>query len=92
MPPTAAASSILYRPSGCTSAATPATAAVSPLFEVMTMTDEIAMLVGAPTREIEAMAVVAGHVHAARGRRSGSAVAGITTLDEVRRVAGDAVG
>ena len=31
-----------------------------PLFEVMTMTDEIALLVGAPTREIEAMAVSQG--------------------------------
>ena len=34
------------------------------------MTDEIALLVGAPTREIEAMAIVAGDVHAARRRRA----------------------
>ena len=31
-----------------------------PLFEVLTMTDEIALLVGAPTREIEAMAISQG--------------------------------
>ena len=60
-----------------------------PLFEVLTMTDEIALLVGAPTREIEAMAIVAGHVHAARGRRPARDAPGITTLEEIRRVAGE---
>jgi len=61
-----------------------------PLFELMTMTDEIAYLVGAPTREIEAMAVSQGMF---RLREDGIrlAVAGITSLEEVRRVAGDAV-
>jgi type II secretory ATPase GspE/PulE/Tfp pilus assembly ATPase PilB-like protein len=62
-----------------------------PLFEVMTMTDEIALLVSAPTREIEAMAVSQGM---ATLREDGVrlAAAGITTLDEVRRVAGETVG
>ncbi len=61
-----------------------------PLFEVMTMSDEIAMLVGAPTREIETMAVSQGM---ATLREDGVrlAAAGITTLEEVRRVAGDAL-
>jgi type IV pilus assembly protein PilB len=61
-----------------------------PLFEVMTMTDEIAYLIGAPTREIEAMAISQGMLTL---REDGLrlAVAGVTTLDEVRRVAGDAV-
>ena len=59
-----------------------------PLFEVMTMTDEIALLVGAPTREIEAMAVSQGM---ATLREDGVrlAAAGITTLEEVRRVVGE---
>ena len=59
-----------------------------PLFEVMTMTDEIALLVGAPSREIEAMAVSQGMVDL---REDGVRLAstGITTLEEVRRVAGE---
>ena len=61
-----------------------------PLFEVLTMTDELALLLGSPTREIEAMAISQGMVTL---REDGVrlALAGITTLDEVRRVAGDAV-
>jgi type IV pilus assembly protein PilB len=62
-----------------------------PLFEVMTMTDEIALLVGAPTREIEAMAISQG-MFTLREDGVRLAVAGVTTLEEVRRVAGDAVG
>src|SRR6476619_7294770 len=60
----------------------------TPLFEVMAMTDEIALLVGAPTREIEAMAVSQGM---ATLREDGVrlAAAGITTLEEIRRVAGE---
>ena len=59
-----------------------------PLFEVMTMTDEIALLVGAATREIEAMAMSQGM---ATLREDGVrlAAAGITTLEEIRRVAGE---
>ncbi len=61
-----------------------------PLFEVMPMTDEISYLIGAPTREIEAMAISQGMLTL---REDGIrlAVAGVTTLDEIRRVAGDAV-
>ena len=60
----------------------------TPLFEVMTMTDEIALLVGAPTREIEAMAASQGM---ATLREDGIrlAAAGVTTLEEIRRVAGE---
>jgi type IV pilus assembly protein PilB len=61
-----------------------------PLFEVLTMTDEIAFLIGAPTREIEAMAISQG-MFTLREDGVRLAVAGITTLEEVRRVAGDAV-
>ena len=61
-----------------------------PLFEVLTMTDEIALLIGAPTREIEAMAISQG-MFTLRNDGVRLAVAGITTLDEVRRIAGDAV-
>jgi len=59
-----------------------------PLFEVMTMTDEIALLVGAPSRDIEAMAVSQGM---ATLREDGVrlAAAGVTTLEEIRRVAGE---
>ena len=61
-----------------------------PLFEVMTMTDDIALLVNASTREIEAMAVSKGM---ATLREDGVrlAASGITTLEEVRRVAGETV-
>ena len=61
-----------------------------PLFEVLSMTDEIAFLIGAPTREIEAMAISQG-MFTLREDGVRLAVAGITTLEEVRRVAGDAV-
>ena len=54
------------------------------------MTDEIALLVSAPTREIEAMAVSQG-MSTLREDGVRLAVAGITTLDEVRRVAGETV-
>jgi len=60
----------------------------TPLFEVMEMTDEIAELVGAPTREIEAMAVSQG-MTTLRGDGVRLAAAGITTLEEIRRVAGE---
>jgi type II secretory ATPase GspE/PulE/Tfp pilus assembly ATPase PilB-like protein len=61
-----------------------------PLFEVMTMTDEVAGMIGAPTREIEAVAVAQG-MFTLREDGIRLAVAGITTLEEVRRVAGDAL-
>jgi type IV pilus assembly protein PilB len=60
------------------------------LFEVMTMTDEIASLIGAHTREIEAAAVDQG-MFTLRDDGIRLSIAGVTTLDEVRRVAGDAL-
>ncbi len=79
----------LYRAVGCHECGTTGYRGRVPLFEVLTMTDEIAMLVGAPTREIEAMAVAQG-MFTLREDGIRLAVAGITTLSEVRRVAGDA--
>jgi type II secretory ATPase GspE/PulE/Tfp pilus assembly ATPase PilB-like protein len=61
-----------------------------PLFEVMTMTDEIALLVTGSTREIEAMAISQG-MSTLRQDGVRLAAAGITTLEEVRRVAGETV-
>jgi type IV pilus assembly protein PilB len=58
------------------------------LFEVLPMTDEIAALIGHSTREIEAAARAAG-MFTLRDDGVRLAIAGITTLDEVRRVAGD---
>jgi type II secretory ATPase GspE/PulE/Tfp pilus assembly ATPase PilB-like protein len=58
------------------------------LFEVMPMSDEISRLIGAPTREIEAEAVRNG-MFTMRDDGIRLSMAGLTTLDEVRRVAGD---
>jgi len=80
----------LYRAVGCSECAGTGYRGRVPLFEVLTMTDEIAMLVGAPTREIEAMAVSQGMI-TLRDDGIRLSVAGVTTLDEVPRVAGDAV-
>ncbi|MGZ8688805.1 MAG: GspE/PulE family protein, partial [Gaiellaceae bacterium] len=79
----------LYRAVGCHECGDTGYRGRVPLFEVMTMTDEIAMLVGAPTREIEAMAIAQG-MFTMREDGIRLAVAGVTTLAEVRRVAGDA--
>ena len=86
----APAGELLPAPSAAPNAAAPGYRGRIPLFEVMTMTDEIALLVNAPTREIEAMAVSQG-MSTLREDGVRLAAAGITTLDEVRRVAGDAV-
>ncbi len=59
------------------------------LFEVLPMTDRIAGLVGAPTREIESAAVEEG-MFTLSDDGARLCLAGVTTLDEVRRVAGDA--
>jgi type IV pilus assembly protein PilB len=61
------------------------------LFEVMPMTDAISRLIGAPTREIEAEAVRGG-MFTMRDDGIRLSMAGLTTLDEVRRVAGDRAG
>ena len=60
------------------------------LFEVLPMTDEIAGLIGHPTREIQAAAQAAG-MFSLRDDGVRVALAGMTTLDEVRRVAGDRI-
>ncbi len=52
------------------------------------MTDEISRLIGAPTREIEAAAVRDG-MFTLRDDGIRLSIAGVTTLEEVRRVAGD---
>jgi type IV pilus assembly protein PilB len=57
------------------------------LFEVLPMTDEISRLIGAPTREIEAAAIREG-MFTLRDDGIRLSIAGVTTLDEVRRVAG----
>ncbi len=80
----------LYQAVGCHECGESGYRGRVPLFEVMPMTDDIAMLVGAPTREIEAMAVSKG-MFTMREDGVRLAVAGVTTLDEVRRVAGDAL-
>ncbi len=57
------------------------------LFEVLPMTDAISRLIGAPTREIEAEAVRHG-MFTMRDDGIRLSMAGLTTLHEVRRVAG----
>ncbi len=61
------------------------------VFEVLTMTDRIAALIGASSREIEAMAVAEGMLTL---REDGVrlAVAGVTSIEEVRRVLGSLSG
>ena len=80
----------IYKAVGCPECSGTGYRGRVPLFEVLTMTDEIALLVGSPTREIEAMAVAQG-MFTLREDGVRLALAGITTLEEVRRVAGDAV-
>lgn len=58
------------------------------LFEVMPMSDGISRLIGAPTREIEAEAVRNG-MFTMRDDGIRLSMSGMTTLEEVRRVAGD---
>ena len=77
----------LYRAVGCYECAETGYRGRVALFEVLTMSDEIALLIGAPTREIEAMAIRQG-MFTLRDDGVRLAVAGITTLAEVRRVAG----
>jgi type IV pilus assembly protein PilB len=57
------------------------------VFEVLTMTDRIAALIGASSREIESMAIAEGMLTL---REDGVrlAVAGVTSVEEVRRVLG----
>ncbi len=58
------------------------------IFEVLPMTDEISRLIGAPTRDIEAAGMREG-MFTLRDDGIRLSISGVTTLDEVRRVAGD---
>ena len=58
------------------------------IFEVLPMTDAITRLIGAPTRDIEAAAISEG-MFTLRDDGIRLSISGVTTLDEVRRVAGD---
>jgi type IV pilus assembly protein PilB len=80
----------LLRAAGCTLCGKTGYRGRIGLFEVLPMTDEIAALVGAPTREIQAAAVAAG-MFTIRDDGIRLCLAGVTTVDEVRRVAGGAV-
>ncbi len=82
---------VLHRPRGCVACGETGYRGRVGLFEVLTMTDRIASLVGAPVREIQAAAVDEG-MFTLRDDGMRLCLAGVTTLDEVRRVAGDAVG
>jgi type II secretory ATPase GspE/PulE/Tfp pilus assembly ATPase PilB-like protein len=82
---------VLHRPRGCVACGETGYRGRVGLFEVLTMTDRIAALVGAPVREIQAAAVDEG-MFTLRDDGVRLCLAGVTTLDEVRRVAGDAVG
>ncbi len=77
----------LMRPVGCRECGDTGYRGRTGIHEVMTITDDLATLVGRPTREIEAFAVEQG-MFTLRDDGMRLAVAGITTLDEVRRVAG----
>jgi type IV pilus assembly protein PilB len=79
----------LYRAAGCYECGDTGYRGRVALFEVLPMSDEVATLVGAPTREIQAMAVKQG-MFTLREDGVRLSIAGVTTLDEVRRVAGDA--
>jgi type IV pilus assembly protein PilB len=80
----------LLRAAGCTLCGKTGYRGRIGLFEVLPMTDEIAALVGAPTREIQAAAVAAG-MFTIRDDGIRLCLAGVTTVDEVRRVAGGTV-
>jgi type IV pilus assembly protein PilB len=88
--PPAFAEMAFHRPVGCPACMDSGYRGRAAIFEVMTMTDEIASLVGAPTREIEAAAVVSQGMLTLRDDGLRLAIAGITSINEIRRVAGDA--
>jgi type IV pilus assembly protein PilB len=77
----------LYRAVGCHECGDTGYRGRTALIEVMPMSERIASLIGAPTRDIEAAAVAEGML-TLRDDGLRLAMAGVTTLDEVRRVAG----
>ncbi len=90
--PPALAEMAFNRPAGCTVCMETGYRGRAALFEVLSMTDAIAALIGAPTREIEATAVETQGMLTLRDDGIRLAIAGITSLDEVRRVAGEGPG
>mgnify|MGYP002336184322 CR=1 FL=1 len=81
----------LFRAVGCTVCGRTGYRGRVGLFEVLPLTDEIAALVGAPTREIQAAAVAQG-MYTLRDDGLRLSLAGVTTVEEIRRVAGDTAG
>jgi type IV pilus assembly protein PilB len=81
------AESTFVRATGCAACGDTGYLGRTPVFEVMAMTDEVAELVYASTREIERMAISQG-MSTLRESGIALAAAGITTLEEVRRVVG----
>lgn len=77
----------LMRPIGCRECGDTGYRGRTGIHEVMAMSDEVAGMVGRPTREIEALAVEQG-MFTLRDDGMRLAVAGVTTIEEVRRVAG----
>jgi type IV pilus assembly protein PilB len=81
---------VLHRARGCIQCGESGYRGRIGLFEVLPMTDRIAALIGAPVREIQAAAVAEG-MFTLRDDGMRLCLAGVTTLAEVRRVAGDAI-
>ena len=86
--PVAFAEMAFHRPVGCNLCLDSGYRGRAPIFEVLTMNDDIAPLIGAPTRDIEARAVEKQGMLTLRDDGVRLAIAGVTSLDEVRRVAG----
>ena len=77
----------LFRATGCPECGNVGYRGRIGIFEVLPLTDEISRLIGAPTREIQAAAVRDG-MFTLRDDGIRLSISGVTTLDEVRRVAG----
>jgi type IV pilus assembly protein PilB len=85
--PDAVSQVTLHRAVGCRECSDIGYRGRTAVFEVLPMTDAIASMVGASSREVEAMAVAEGMLTL---REDGVrlAIAGVTTIEEVRRVVG----
>ena len=77
----------LYRAVGCPSCNEIGYKGRAPIFEVLPVSERIASLVSAPTRAIEEAAIAEGMLPM-RDDGLRLCIAGVTTLDEVNRVAG----
>jgi len=78
----------LFRAKGCPECGNTGYRGRIGIFEVLPVTDEITRLIGAPTREIEAAAVREG-MFTLLDDGIRLSISGVTTLEEVRRVAGE---